>query len=519
MSEWNEFDFTNDRSGNPVIWSDGTNDATFAYSGAECSIMMGLPSSLTGIGDIGDYSFAYTARYWLDSLQDTSKTTQTYDFVWGSSHELTDTDFPNEVALQQQWTNKMLDRVIVDLDSEAFDYISTDSTFNGNDELTGYTQTVQRDSQNAFTETNGITYDANHQISTISYSSNNRTITYGNAAGIGQINSIVYSDITGSFSANYNGTTNNLSSISYPSGLGSGSETYIYEPTNRGRLTQITYPNFDTLVFSWNNKDQITQITFDDGTTETSYAITYNGMGKVASYTKSEDSYEVEEWTFVYGPHGLEYARKFVNDEEVITQDFTTDLQGRILSMTYTEDDAEEGMNGEYYFHYDNFGNTVLLTDEDGAPQYTALYDISNGKRVQEWNPYNLDFAIKGEGQEEKISFEISDIQLTLRYDLRVRKNLAIAISGTRNWIDLTVRGGETIKPCDFPCKDNEVFICNCVYNCQDPTDSSLHSIMITFVQACPQYLEPIGSSGRKLKCYLSYQYTKCECKPKTVTT
>lgn len=73
-----------------------------------------------------------------------------------------------------------------------------------------------------------------------------------------------------------------------------------------------------------------------------------------------------------------------MNGLTALTQDFTTDPQGRILSMTYTEDDAEEGVNGEYYFHYDNLGNTVLLTDEDGVPKYTALYDISNGKRVQE---------------------------------------------------------------------------------------------------------------------------------------
>ena len=236
-------------------------------------------------------------------------------------------------------------------------------------------------------------------------------------------------------------------------------------------LTRTT----DTLAFSWNNKDQITQITFDDGTTETSYAITYNGMGKVDSYTKSEDSYEIEEWTFAYGPHGLEYARKFVNDEEVLTQDFTTDPNGIILSMTYNEDDAQEGVNGEYYFHYDNFGNTVLLTDEDGVPQYTALYDISNGKRIQEWNPNDLDFAIKNEGQEEKISFEISDIQLTLHYELTVRKYSAIAINPNKDWIDLTAknwRGGNTINLCGGECPPNKpIKICDLTLRCTRAED------------------------------------------------
>ncbi|MCE5223698.1 hypothetical protein LLG10_05840, partial [bacterium] len=427
---------------------------------------------------------------------------------------------PNEVSLQQQWTNKMLDRVIVELDSEAYDYISTDSTFNGNDELTGYTQTVQRDSQNAFTETNGISYNSNHQVGTISYSSNNRTITYGYTAGLDQVVAIAYSDIAGNFSVSYSALTNNLSSIAYPTGLGSGYETYTYEPAGRGRLTQITYPNLDTLAFSWNNKDQITQITFDDGTTETSYAITYNGMNKIASYTKSEDSYEVEEWTYVYGPYGLEYARKFVNDEEVLTQDFTTDQTGILLSMTYTEDDAQEGVNGEYYFHYDNFGNTVLLTDEDGVPQYTALYDISNGKRVQEWNPNSLDFAIKSEGQEEKISYEISDIQLTLHYELTVRKYSAIGIIGNKDWIDLTAenwRGGNTINLCGG-CPYGKTRQCTAKYKCVDVVkEGTLYhhtEEYHTTIEPYPcGYLKDVISADRaeNLQCFLQ-SCSNCKC-------
>ncbi|MCE5222910.1 hypothetical protein LLG10_01815, partial [bacterium] len=395
-------------------------------------------------------------------------------------------------------------------DSEAYDYISTDSTFNGNDELTGYTQTVQRDSQNAFTETNGMTYNSNHQVGTISYSSNNRTITYGYSAGLGQVNSIAYSDIAGNFSVSYSALTNNLSSIAYPTGLGSGYETYTYEPAGRGRLTQITYPNTDTLVFSWNNKDQITQITFDDGTTETSYAITYNGMGKVASYTKSEDSYEIEEWTFAYGPHGLEYARKFVNDEEILTQDFTTDQTGIILSMTYTEDDAEEGVNGEYYFHYDNFGNTVLLTDENGVPKYTALYDISNGKRVQEWNPNDLQFSFKGGGQAENVTLPFDGIDVDLHgIELVVRKYVPISISDLVTGITITGRWwtwriwGITFDPCGGKCPpDRPYYICFCYYT-EDIFHNSYGTISIG--KGCEQSLQ-LGIFNYSIKSQI------CDC-------
>jgi hypothetical protein len=160
-------------------------------------------------------------------------------------------------------------------------------------------------------------------------------------------------------------------------------------------------------------------------------------------------------------------------------------------------------VNGEYYFHYDNFGNTVLLTDEDGVPKYTALYDISNGKRVQEWNPNNLTFAIKGEGKEEKISFGISDIQISIYYDLIVRKIIPVVISGNWTWTDLMVKGGATLKTCGGKCPPDFPFeICECVAYYGGRT-------FISPSRPCPS--SAITEVGYGVLVRLTYTY-ECKC-------
>ncbi len=253
-------------------------------------------------------------------------------------------------------------------------------------------------------------------------------------------------------------------------------------------------------------------------------SVSYDGSGRPESLT---DDLSDREITLTWGENGkvtavtdsMSHAWSLVNDEEALTQDFTTDPNGIILSMTYTKDDAEEGVNGEYYFHYDNFGNTVLLTDEDGVPQYTALYDISNGKRTQEWNPYSLDFAIKGEGQVEKISFEISDIQFSLSQDLRVRKYTAIAISGNKDWIDLTARGGATIKTCGGKCPpDKPIWVCECDYICTDEQGNRFPSRGYRDDENCDLTLQKrIGVEKRsgkvtRLDCKLKVGPVYCYC-------
>ena len=95
-----------------------------------------------------------------------------------------------------------------------------------------------------------------------------------------------------------------------------------------------------------------------------------------------------------------------MNSQTVLTQDFTTDLQGRILSMTY-DTAGEGGYDGELYFHYDHFGNTTLLTDEEGDPVFSAQYNPCRGKTVQTWNTSNLEIINQGQGRNGTVSMSL----------------------------------------------------------------------------------------------------------------
>jgi len=107
--------------------------------------------------------------------------------------------------------------------------------------------------------------------------------------------------------------------------------------------------------------------------------------------SKSTGGMQEYYWLVDYGPHGLEKARQYSPyDVLLLTQDFTTDPTGRILSMTYTDANPTYQYNGEYYFHYDHSGNMCLLTDSNGNPAYSLEYDFYNGKITNQWNPYNL---------------------------------------------------------------------------------------------------------------------------------
>jgi len=134
--------------------------------------------------------------------------------------------------------------------------------------------------------------------------------------------------------------------------------------------------------------------------------MTYTPNHQVATLTQSIDSVQQYVWTFSWAPNGLEKAVKSVNGTPVLTQDFTTDLQGRILSMTY-DTVGEVGYDGELYFHYDHLGNTTLLTNTNGNPVYSAQYDPCRGTTLQTWNTNNLEIINKGQGRFGTISMDL----------------------------------------------------------------------------------------------------------------
>ncbi len=107
-------------------------------------------------------------------------------------------------------------------------------------------------------------------------------------------------------------------------------------------------------------------------------------------------------WEFQWGPQGLEQAVKSMGMGPVITQNFSTDPMGRILSMTY----QGPTYDGELYFHFDVQGNTSLLTDSNGQAVASFRYDLYSGQLVESWNPSELEIMNLEAGAHKSIYLE-----------------------------------------------------------------------------------------------------------------
>jgi hypothetical protein len=394
----------------------------------------------------------------------------------------------------------MLDSVTVSYNQT--DYLVTDSTFT-DDLLTQYITTVHENGQNTFTETNDMTYDANGRISQLAYDSNNRTIDYGYDATTGKLESIDYSDL-GEYEIAYSAQTGNIDTVTYPNSA--GTETFTYNG-GLGRLSQIAFPSSKSLNLTWNGKNQIASFNYNDNGTVTNYVLSYTVQGKLSSYTKSVGGIQTESWSFSYGPFGLEKAYR--STAPSITQDFTTDPTGRILSMTYTQ--AGGTANGEYFFHYDNFGNTTLLTDAAGNRQYAALYDLNNQKIVSEWNPNNLVIINQGEGKNGAITIKLPDAPATpiiftgdkfIQIDLTYHPITWGATTGGFR-PDLTVGGGDT-HVCGG-CPNHYVWTYTCNYACGD-SHNQYFSYSYKSTKGCYA-----GYTDREITCVLISSSAQCE--------
>jgi hypothetical protein len=209
-------------------------------------------------------------------------------------------------------------------------------------------------------------------------------------------------------------------------------------------------------------------------------------MGKMKSYTKSENGMQTESWLFSYGIFGLEKASRNHFGIQDIVLDFTTDFSGRVVSMNYNQ---IEGYVGELYFHYDNYGNTAILTNMEGAVIAGYLYKLHNGKTTYTFNPYSI---------ENPLTFHARGGFLTLEAfndDMKIQINNigSLNLSGSAfGWIDLrapyggpTVAGGnqinltvnDSISPCLEDCEKKGMVKCckeyrsrvECEKNCNEP--------------------------------------------------
>jgi hypothetical protein len=164
-----------------------------------------------------------------------------------------------------------------------------------------------------------------------------------------------------------------VNTITYPN-LSQG--TYSYTGP-KGQVSSIQYPNGTTASLTWTAQDRVNTISETNGGSSVQNTFTYTPAGDVANWTKVVNGSPQETWSFQYGPQGIEGAT-CITPSGTITQNYCTDPSGTPLAMYYTDQRGGIGQTftGMLYFHYDNFGNTAMLTDGSGVPQVLYQYDL-----------------------------------------------------------------------------------------------------------------------------------------------
>jgi YD repeat-containing protein len=382
--------YTYTSTGNVYSWQEGNNGVTYNYQGGYSKLH--LPSSITGSGELSSYSYQYDNNHRMHSVNNTSKTLQgSFVYTYNDQYQLTSITNPNDTQYIQTYSNKIHDQSKV-LDSTGqIELMVTDTQFNGLDQRTNYQHTVVA-GQNQFTDSHSIQYftSGSHtgKLQSITTASTNQTYTYSYSQTDGLLQTIQDS-LLGTYTIQRSVANHTISEITYPGGVGNATFDY---GASLGKLSSISFPGNKSMQLSWDSKNQITNVSYTEMGSMISYGIDYNKRGQMTSLTTYQDGMQLYRWTFHHGPNGLEKAYRYAPNQALqITQSFTTDPNGRILSMTYT-DHTPAGFqnNGEYYFHNDNLGNVVLITDQMGDPIASYEYDIFNNKLKNEWNPQNI---------------------------------------------------------------------------------------------------------------------------------
>jgi YD repeat-containing protein len=373
-----EYEFNN--NGNLTSWESDGGTVGFAYSGLQGSTQLGLPSSMTGNQYISSYAFSYTPRHLLSNLTVSSKNNQSFSYAWSSAGELQSMVNPNNTTLTQTWSEKLLTNLEVRQTNTQLLLLQSDPGFNGTQQVTSYSSFVVAGGSPPLTDSYTSSYDASSRLSTMTRSSDNRTVTYGYDQNIGRLNSITLSN-KGSYSLDYN-SNGSLDSVTYPNQQ--GSEAYDYD--GEGKLQSIAYPDASIMELTWTARDKVATIQYTTSQMELHiFILTYDNENNLKTSTYSLDGLQQSTWDYVWGPQGLEYASK---NSGALTQNFTTDPRGRILSMTYQ---AVGSGPQELYFHYDALGNTSLITDANANPKASFQYDLHTGRLINSWNPSNLE--------------------------------------------------------------------------------------------------------------------------------
>ncbi len=345
------------------------NSTTFSYSGTS---LLGIPSSQSGGGD--SYSFSYDNRHYLSTLQNTTLG-QNFTYGWSNAHELTNLSYPNGTNLTQVYSQKYNNNVTVKnsgLQTLLSGQVTRDGTTH---QISQYDYSVTDGGMNTLAEIATISYHATGtlkgKINTVSYNTGKPTVTYGYDANTGRTNSLQIAG-QGTYNIAYT-PEGQVNTITYPN---LSQEVYSYTGP-KGQVSSIQYPNGTTMSMTWTAQDRVNTISETNGGSSVQNTFTYTPAGDIVNWTKVVNGSPQETWSFQYGPQGIEGAT-CITPSGTITQNYCTDPSGTPLAMYYTDQRGGIGQTftGMLYFHYDNFGNTAMLTDASGVPQVLYQYDL-----------------------------------------------------------------------------------------------------------------------------------------------
>ncbi|ARI82599.1 VWA domain-containing protein [Microcystis aeruginosa] len=157
-----------------------------------------------------------------------------------------------------------------------------------------------------------------------------------------------------SSSVNYSyDTRGNLTSVVD----GTGTMTMQYDTANR--LTKITYPNGRSLSYTYNADGQRTKLVSSDGYT-TNY--TYDTVGRLKSLTNGTGQNII---TYDYDSAGR--LIKETNGNGTYTT-YEYDLQDQLTKLVNYK--ANNTVNSQYQYTYDNLGRRTTMTTLEGVFQY-----------------------------------------------------------------------------------------------------------------------------------------------------
>jgi YD repeat-containing protein len=356
-------------------WSDGTNQALIQYRSS-----VGVPTAITGSGQHGSYSFQFDSLHRMTQAQDTSKQIGSFQYQWNNENRLQTLSSPGQIVQENYYTTNQLTQRTLKKGSNTL--YSANAYLNDKLQLSSlaYNQAP------SYQDTLSYTYDTLQRLQSKQRSSDNQSVSYSYHPDHGKISSIQFSD-QGTYTLAYN-TQGFIQNVSYPD---MSSETYNYN--SKGLLESISLPANKSLSFSWDSKNRISQISSTEQQNQSNYSFNFNAIGKLSGISKSLQGFTVENWQFVNGFKGMEYATRTSMGFQDLSLDFSRDLLGRVTSISYHQ---LGGYNGELIPHFDYFGNLAQVTDLNGNLLASFQYDINHQIRTQEWNPQQLQLPFQG---------------------------------------------------------------------------------------------------------------------------